>query len=721
VSKSYSIGKMDGMWGSDESGNIAQTITFVVTEDCNLRCKYCYITHKSSKKQMPILVAKKFIDYVLSDKIERPEAVIIEFIGGEPLLEVSLIDEIVDYFKAETYKKGISWYWNYRINICSNGVNYRNKEVQDFLFKNRNKMSMSITIDGTKEKHDSQRVFPDGTGSFDVVSESVDLWVTQFKPHTKVTFASEDLVYLKDSIVELWSRGIKMIGANVVFEDVWKEGDDRIFESQLKELADYIIENELYNKGYYCTLFSDTIGEPYTDEDLRMTSCGAGSMLALGPEGKIYPCIRYKDYSLNNKEEWVIGTIQDGINKEKVRAFDALMFKVQSDQECLSCPVARGCSFCQGFNYDVAVTPTNFQRAKYICKMHKARVRANNYYWAKVFNLKGIERETYKNETRKMYFILGDKFVDFCTLSHEHKANTLPTTMKKEEIITGLRFAMENFYKPVFLHGAGEEDMSFLDDFPEYRILHIFNANDASEAQKYKEHILVFDETTFEMDIKGEDSIILNVHSKNIHNLALIVQRMFEKTARVNLNIQDINADFDFKTYEFELRKILEGIIAYGKKSTKEINVITDLSYIESHDGCNAGNTSIAYGPDGRFYCCPLEFGDPKKSCGDCASGLKIQNQHLLTLDYQPLCQECVNYHCDRCQLQNKLTTNEVNVPPSYKCKKAMIERSISEEYYNTIGKSFFAIKEFKKANYDDPIELLQNKAQISHGYRVLC
>ena len=28
MSKSYSIGKMDGMWGSDESGNIAQTITF---------------------------------------------------------------------------------------------------------------------------------------------------------------------------------------------------------------------------------------------------------------------------------------------------------------------------------------------------------------------------------------------------------------------------------------------------------------------------------------------------------------------------------------------------------------------------------------------------------------------------------------------------------------------------------------------------------------------
>lgn len=48
-------------WGY---GN-AQSITFIVTEDCNLRCKYCYITHKSSNRKMSYDVAKKFIDYIL--------------------------------------------------------------------------------------------------------------------------------------------------------------------------------------------------------------------------------------------------------------------------------------------------------------------------------------------------------------------------------------------------------------------------------------------------------------------------------------------------------------------------------------------------------------------------------------------------------------------------------------------------------------------------------
>ena len=100
----------------------------------------------------------------------------------------------------------------------------------------------------------------------------------QFEASTKVTFASEDLKYLKESIIHLWNMGIKNVSANVVYENVWKEDDDIIFEKQLKNLAEYIIENDLYNK-YYCSLFLDYIGMPYTDEEKNNTSCGAGKML----------------------------------------------------------------------------------------------------------------------------------------------------------------------------------------------------------------------------------------------------------------------------------------------------------------------------------------------------------------------------------------------------------------------------------------------------------
>ena len=53
---------------------------------------------------MKLETAIKFIDYILEDtKFIKSEAVILDFIGGEPLLEASLIDQICDYFKTKTY------------------------------------------------------------------------------------------------------------------------------------------------------------------------------------------------------------------------------------------------------------------------------------------------------------------------------------------------------------------------------------------------------------------------------------------------------------------------------------------------------------------------------------------------------------------------------------------------------------------------------------------
>ncbi len=76
----------------------------------------------------------------------------------------------------------------------------------------------------------------DGSGSYDDVVKNIPLWQKQFpNSSTKVTFASADLKYLKESIIHLWNLGLKLIPANVVFEDVWQEGDDLIFEEQLKK------------------------------------------------------------------------------------------------------------------------------------------------------------------------------------------------------------------------------------------------------------------------------------------------------------------------------------------------------------------------------------------------------------------------------------------------------------------------------------------------------
>ena len=42
--------------------SIAKNITFIVTKDCQLACKYCYLVGKNEKERMSWEVAKAAID-----------------------------------------------------------------------------------------------------------------------------------------------------------------------------------------------------------------------------------------------------------------------------------------------------------------------------------------------------------------------------------------------------------------------------------------------------------------------------------------------------------------------------------------------------------------------------------------------------------------------------------------------------------------------------------
>ena len=367
----------------------AKNITFIVTKDCQLACKYCYLVGKNEKERMSWEVAKEAIDYILDHEEDfREESVIWDFIGGEPFLEIELIDKICDYIKTELFRRNHHWFNSYRFSFSTNGINYDSEKVQAFIAKNRTHLSIGITIDGTKRKHDLNRVWKSVSpekGSYDDVVRNIPLWLQQFPDGgTKVTISSADIPYIKESVLHLYSLGIHEVNINCVFENVWHEGDDRLFEEQLMQLADAIIDNDYY-QDYACSFFSEHIGKPMDKVRDNGNWCGAGRMLSVDAAGNFYPCTRFAQYSLREKKAWIIGNVRDGIDKNKLRPFLTLDRCTQSPQECIDCEVASGCAWCQGENYDAADTPTIYQRATAICKMHKARVRANNYYWNKLY------------------------------------------------------------------------------------------------------------------------------------------------------------------------------------------------------------------------------------------------------------------------------------------------------------------------------------------------
>lgn len=353
-------------------------------------------------------VAKQAIDYILSHESDfKEESVIWDFIGGEPFLEIDLIDRICDYIKMEMYRRDHHWFNSYRFSFSTNGINYQSEKVQNFIKKNTDHLSIGITIDGTKQKHDLNRIWKssDSTqpekGSYDDVVRNIPLWLSQFPgAATKVTISSPDIPYIRESVLHLFALGIHEVNINCVFENVWHDGDDLKFEEQLILLADDIIEQRLFEKNT-CSFFSEHIGKPIDIKD-NNNWCGAGKMLSIDAAGNFYPCTRFAAYSLRAKKPIIIGNVQDGIDQNKLRPFLTLDRTTQSPQKCIDCEVASGCAWCQGENYDAADTPTIYQRSTAICKMHKARVRANNYYWNKLFRMLELEGRREEFEHNKL-------------------------------------------------------------------------------------------------------------------------------------------------------------------------------------------------------------------------------------------------------------------------------------------------------------------------------
>lgn len=371
------FGKNPTIWGE----SIAKNISFIVTQDCQLRCSYCYEEGKNGGGRMSFEIATRAVDYILANRGLFPEPCAEwDFVGGEPLLEIQVIDRVCDYIKRRMYEERHPWFDNYRFSISTNGILYDDPRVQSFIGRNKTHLSIGISIDGTQRKHDLQRKYPDGRGSYDDVVRRIPLWLEQFPgAATKVTIGHDDLPFVFESVVHLWSLGITNVSINTVFENVWVDGDDGILEAQLVLLADHVLKTRLF-EGHTASIFSDTIGFPLDRKRDNQNWCGAGKMLAIDHTGSFFPCIRFAELSLKKHPPRSVGNCLDGIDENRLRPFLTLDRVTQSTGECLECDVASGCGWCQGLNYDNADTMTIFQRAVFICKMHKARVRANRYY-----------------------------------------------------------------------------------------------------------------------------------------------------------------------------------------------------------------------------------------------------------------------------------------------------------------------------------------------------
>lgn len=371
-------------------------ITIIVTNDCNFRCSYCF-EQKKSHKVLSFENAKKFIDDLLDEKSQlyklylesEKKCLQVEFMGGEPLLEIELISDICDYLMKKLITTRSELLYNLKIAMPTNGSLYFEPKVQDFINKYGEFLTMTISLDGTKELHDKCRRTTDGKPTYDIsYKAALAVLNSKHSTGTKLTIAPANVEYVYDGFVNLIQMGYTYIHGNVVFEEGWTEKHAQIYYQQLKKLADYCLENDIIGKRQI-TIFNE---DNFSKSTEKVNWCGGdGVMVGIDPSGNFIPCVRYTECSLNGEqEEYSLGTINTGFcstdeELKRLEVLKGLTFNSQSPQKCIDCQISKGCAWCSAYNYQKYGTPN--KRATFICQMHQAEALANVYFWNNFYQL----------------------------------------------------------------------------------------------------------------------------------------------------------------------------------------------------------------------------------------------------------------------------------------------------------------------------------------------
>jgi uncharacterized protein len=152
------------------------TIVLNVNTGCNLSCRYCYkedLAVPARGERMSFEVAARSVDLLLKQAAARSRVGIV-FFGGEPLTNVALIRQVVDYAlpRARAEEKTVDF------SLTTNATLLTPELIEYF---DAHRFGISVSIDGPRAVHDRNRRTVGGRGTYDVVARKVRLLLERYR------------------------------------------------------------------------------------------------------------------------------------------------------------------------------------------------------------------------------------------------------------------------------------------------------------------------------------------------------------------------------------------------------------------------------------------------------------------------------------------------------------------------------------------------------------
>lgn len=329
-----------------------------VTQNCNLRCRYCvysggYDNREHSEKRMSWDTAKRAIDFLMKNSDEM-EVVTVGFYGGEPLLELALIKKCVSYISEVYYGR------NVRYSITTNGTLLKNDLMEYFKKENFN---IIISLDGSREDHNANRVFVNGEGSYDTIMENIRK-IKDKNPDFLQNISFNAVLNQNNNyqnIREYFSTDEVMCNSNVSLNvvELLNSKDDIEFNKEfyigrrydyfkyLLTLIDKITDKEVVrfwggnaidiDRSYAAMKQNLMIGKKCHHNG----PCIPGARrLFVTVDGMFYPCEKVPE----NVQDVCIGSLEQGIDIEQAK--NVMNLGKITEMQCKNCWALVQCSVC---------------------------------------------------------------------------------------------------------------------------------------------------------------------------------------------------------------------------------------------------------------------------------------------------------------------------------------------------------------------------------------
>lgn len=338
--------------------NNLEQIIIQLTQNCNLRCSYCaymggYDNRTYSNKTISLEAIRKGVDYLFAHA-QNTKQISIGFYGGEPLLEMPLLKKAVEYI--EEVKEGR----NVRLGLTTNGTLLSDDNVEYFMEKD---IHILISLDGAKEYHNANRVFPNGEGSFDVIMEKL----SHIKEKYPVFFSKLSINSVISTDNDLACTN-EFFNADQVLEQLvvnmntineYNAKTSIRYDEKFKTINDFeTCKAYLYMLGkisprHVSKLYRSNVGKahgihkvlkPYKMQGKEVHPGGpclpGVARLMMDVDGNFYPCERVSEAS----EIMKIGHVDQGIDAEKAKYL--LNVGTITEQECINCFAFNFCKAC---------------------------------------------------------------------------------------------------------------------------------------------------------------------------------------------------------------------------------------------------------------------------------------------------------------------------------------------------------------------------------------